>query len=196
MGWPIIDGWGKNYFARVFNDGSQKFRGVSESYIQEAVRTGRAFNINTDEITISADSAVIYVDWQDDESFWIDAIAVGFKDGSATDVQNIYTWRNPTGGTIVDDANTTGLIKSNRNHGSAKTISNDTLIYKPSGSGKTLSGGTKSAMFFQNDQGRLFATVDFLLEKNSSFGITIETDGAFSGAAYVALVGHKVEDFS
>lgn len=187
----IRDGTGSGAEAQVYSDNKLAARVVSSSENQDAVIDGRAFNINTGWISsIAADSALVYFYNGDDENFFVDAIAVGLKDGSATDVQGIYAVLNPTGGTLVGAATDCDMIE-NRKSGDGKAFSSSTLIYKATASGQTLTGGRDAALFAQNDQGRLYATVDFLIPKGQAFGIRLERLGAFSGDVYAAIIGHK-----
>jgi hypothetical protein len=151
----------------------------------------RAWNINTGWISsIAADSALLYFKNEDEEDFFIDAIAVGLKDGSATDVQGIYFVVQPTGGTLVGAATDCDMIE-NRKVGSGVSFSSNTLAYKATASGQTLTGGRDAALFAQNDQGRLFATVDFIVPKGQAIGLRVEVLGGFSGDMYAALIGHQ-----
>lgn len=187
----IRDGTGSRTEAKVYSDNKLAGRVVTSTENQDAVVDGRAFNINTGWISsVAADSALVYFYNGDDEDFFIDAIAVGLKDGSATDVQGIYAVLNPTGGTLVSAATDCDMIE-NRKSGDGKTFGSSTLIYKATASGQTLTGGRDAALFAQNDQGRLFATVDFLISKGQAFGIRLERLGAFSGDVYAAIIGHK-----
>jgi hypothetical protein len=187
----IIDGTGSSFLGKVYSDNRFATRAVTSTENQDAVVDGRAFNINTGWIsTIAADSALIYFLNEDEEDYFVDAIAVGLKDGSATDVQGLYFVVQPTGGTLVSAATDCDMIE-NRRIGDGKAFGSDTKIYKATASGQTLTGGRDSALFAQNDQGRLFATVDFLVPKGQACGIRIEVLGSFSGDMYAALIGHK-----
>lgn len=191
MGSTIVDGTGSGVQGQVYSDNKFATRSVTSSENQDAVVDGRAFNINTGWISsIAADSALLYFLNEDDEDYFVDAVAVGLKNGSATDVQGLYFVVNPTGGTLVGAATDCDMIE-NRRVGDGKTFGSDTKIYKATASGQTLTGGRDAALFAQNDQGRLFATVDFLLPKGQACGIRIERLGSFSGDMYAALIGHK-----
>lgn len=191
MGSSIIDGTGTSVLGKVYSDNKFATRSVTSTEQQDAVIDGRAWNINTGWIsTISADSALIYFLNEDNEEFFVDSIAVGLKNGSATDVQGLYFVSNPTGGTLVSAATNCDMIE-NRRMGDGKTFGSDTKIYKATASGQTLTGGRDSALFAQNDQGRLFASVDFVIPKGQACGIRIEVFGSFSGDMYAALIGHK-----
>ena len=189
----IEDGSGNGISAKVDSDQKIETRAVTSTETQFAVAEGRAWNINTGWISsISADSALIYFKNEEvnESDFFVDAIAVGLKDGSATDVQGIYFISNPAGGTLVDAATDCDMIQ-NRKVGSGESLGANTLAYKCTASGQTLTGGSDSALFAQNDQGRLFATVDFIIPKGKACGIRIEVLGSFSGDVYAALIGHK-----
>ena len=193
MSESIKDGTGSGSLAEVASDNRLQTRAVTKTETQNATKRGYAFNINTGWISsVAADSALIYLENQDDEDFFVDAIAVGLKNGSATDVQGIYAVKNPTGGTLVDAATDCDMIE-NRNFGSARVFDTATKTYKATASGQTLTGGSDFALFAQNDQGRLFATVDSVIPKGSSIGIRLEMLGSFSGDVYAALIGHQVE---
>lgn len=192
MSHSIIDGTGTGNHAKVYSDNRIAVRNVMSTESQDAAVDGRAWNFNTGWIsTIVADSALIYFKNEDTEGsdYFVDAIAVGLKDGSATDVQGIYFVSGPTGGTLVDAATDCNMIE-NRRIGSGKSLSSDTKIYKATASGQTLTGGSDAALFAQNDQGRLFATVDFIVPKGQACGVRVERLGSFSGDMYCAFIGH------
>jgi hypothetical protein len=191
MSSAIKDGSGNGYLAEVQSDQRLKTSTVSSTENQEAVADGRAYNINTGWISsISADSALVYLLNEDDEDYFIDAIAVGLKESSATEVQGIYLVVQPTAGTLVSAATDCDMIE-NRMVGSGKSFGSDTKAYKATASGQTLTGGRDSALFAQTDGGRLFATVDFIVPKGQAIGIRIEVLGSFSDDVYAAIIGHK-----
>lgn len=182
---------GNSYGVKVGSDFRLATRSVSATEIQDAVKTGRSYNINTGEISISADSALLYFKNNEDEDFFVDSIAIGLTDGSASDIQKVTVIRNPTAGTIVSGASAVA-INQNRNFGSSKTLANS-LAYKGA-SGNTITDGSDIALLFQTDNGRLFADVDFLLPKGSSIGVEIDVNlSSGSMGVYVALIGHLVE---
>ena len=144
MSEPIKDGVGTGTLMQVYSDNKGAVRSVSSNENQDAVVDGRAFNINTGWIgSISADSALLYFLNEDDEDYFIDAIAVGLKEDSATEVQGIYFVTQPTGGTLVGSATDCDMIE-NRRVGSGKTFGSDTKVYKATSSGQTLTGGGRS----------------------------------------------------
>lgn len=171
---------------------------VTESVIQKAVEDGNAYNINTGTIglTSATESAVLY--FKNDEApvngetgIRIDAIAIGIDDeGTTTGMSTITLMRNPTTGTIVDDATAVDM-NENRNFGSSNTLAS--LAYKGA-EGKTFTNGDAIAQFYQQPGTRGYYTVDFFLPKGSSIGVKIDTDT--SGGTtniYAALILHRVD---
>jgi len=187
----IMDGAGGRSKAQVYGDKKLATRTITSTETQDAVVDGRAYNINTGWIAgVSSNSALAYLYNGDDEDLFIDAIAVGLKNGSATDVQSIFLVSGPTGGTLVDAATDADMIV-NRKVGDGKTFSSASKIYKATAPGQTLTGGTDAALFAQNDQGRLFATVDFLLPKGQAIGLRMDVAGSFNADVYAAFIVHK-----
>lgn len=191
MSESIKDGTGKSYLAKVDSTNKLEVRSTTLTEIEESSIDGMAWNINTGWIsTISADSALLYFYNNDSEDFFIDAIAVGLKESSATEVQGVYIVANPTGGTLVSAATNCDMI-ANRRIGSNNTLDTNTLVYKATASGQTLTGGSDAALFAQTDGGRLYATVSFIVPKGKAIGIRIEVLGSFSDDVYAAIIGHK-----
>jgi hypothetical protein len=160
---------------------------------------GQAYNINTGWIGLTAatESAVLY--FKNDESpnngesgIAIDAVAIGIDDeGTTAGMSTVTIIRNPTAGTIVSGATAVDM-NANRNFGSSNTLSSTTLAYKGA-EGNTFTDGTDTAIFAVNPGTRMYATVDFILEKGSSIGIKIDTDTS-SGTTnvYAALILHRL----
>jgi hypothetical protein len=189
----IEDGTGEGFKARVDSDFKLETRSVTSTETQFAVSEERAWNINTGWIsTINADSGLLYFknEETDGADFFVDAIAVGLKSGSATQIQAVYFVANPTGGTLVDAATNCDMI-ANRYVGSGVALSSGTKAYKATAAGQTLTGGSDSALFAQGHNSRLFATVDFIIPKGQACGIRLEVLGSYSGDVYAALIGHK-----
>ena len=94
--------------------------------------------------------------------------------------------RNPTAGTIVDNA-TAVAINQNRNFGSNATLSAD--VYKGA-TGNTMTGGNDYLLLYQGLSSRLFATISTDLPRGSSIGIKIDpqTSSNTSLAVYAALI--------
>jgi hypothetical protein len=196
----IENGVGDSKKARVDSNNNLHTFSVDRTAIQAATRKGNSYNLNTGLIglTSATESAVLY--FKNDEapvngesSFVVDSIAIGIdNEGTTTGMSLITVIRNPTAGTIVDNA-TAVAMNANRNFGSSNTLSSTTLAYKGA-EGNTFTDGTDIAQFLQSPGTRGFYTLDFELTKGSSIGVKIDTDTS-SGTTnlYVALIGHRVD---
>jgi hypothetical protein len=161
-------------------------RSITQTETQLAVSDGRAWNINTGLISIAATTDLLYFKYTGTTGFWIDAIAIGQGNGATSDIGEIYTTKNPTGGTVISSAVAADVIE-NRNYGSNKTL--DATIYKGA-TGETLTGDSDTALFMMTEPGRLFASVDFYLPQGTSIGIRLNPNLS-SGTmnVYAAIIG-------
>jgi hypothetical protein len=83
-------------------------------------------------------------------------------------------------------------MNQNRNFGSSNTLASTTLAYKGA-EAATLTGGNNIAIFALNPGNRLYAPIDFILEKGSSLGIKIDTDTSVGTTnVYAALILHRL----
>ena len=170
---------------------------VTETERNQAVEGGNGYNINTGIIALtgSSDSAVLY--FKNDEStlngetdIVIDSVIIGINTRSATITEDPIATiiRNPTGGTIVSDANVVPM-KSNSNFGSSNSL--DSLIYSATGTGKTLTGGTDHAIVVCSNSRTPVPELYIDLPKGSSFGINIDLNTSGGANVYVAMVVHR-----
>ena len=189
MSEAIKDGTGNGFLCAVSNDNKLRTRAITETETEHSTELGNSYNINTGEISITADSAVLYFYNGEEQDIFIDAIAVGVTDGSASDIQKVKVIRNPTAGTIVSGAAVVAM-NSNSNFGSAKSLSNS-AAYKGA-SGSTFTDGTDHALIYMTDNGRLYANLPTLVPKGSAIGIEIDVSLS-SGAVtiYAALLCHE-----
>jgi hypothetical protein len=185
----IRDGVGSGNLARVDSANRIYTRSVIASQTQEAMRNGDAFNLNTGDIALSsADaSAIIYMKNNETRGFHITdfAIGIGVLPGP-TEIAKVVLIRNPTSGTIISNAVAVDM-NQNRNFGSAAVI--DATAYKGA-EGDTFTSGDDAAQFFVTGNGRLFASLDFVLPQGASIGITIDLNDSTGGLVYAALIGH------
>ena len=144
--------------------------------VQEAL-AGWAFSANTGTVTLTnaaTDNAVLYCKNSGATSlvFEVFVYLLGASTGG-TGSGNVTIIRNPTGGTIVSDAST--LTPINRNFGSSNVLTGD--FFKPSGSGKTLTGGTTIIeTLLPTPTGRITISVGaFIVPPGSSLGINYTT---------------------
>jgi hypothetical protein len=195
----IENGVGNANKARVDANNQLHVFAVTENEQNSAAEHGYLYNINTGIIALTgtSDSAVLY--FKNTESpldgeanFIITTIIFGLYGRSATvtDSATATLIRNPTGGTIVDDAVACDMI-SNSNFGSSNTL--DSLVYKASATGKTLTGGTDHAKILLTEGRTSAPELNIDLAKGSSLGVNIDLNTSGGADVYVALVGYRKE---
>lgn len=164
---------------------------ITESEQQAAVQAGRAFNLNTGKITLTADAdhAIMYFKNNEDADFVITLVAIGVNSaGTTSDVSEITIVRNPTGGDIISDA-TAVAMNQNRNFGKTETLE-DSLVYKGK-SGGTMTGGNDLGLLFTAEGSRLSAGIDLEIPKGSSIGIKLDPNySSGTVTVYAAIVGY------
>ena len=156
---------------------------------------GLSYNINTGLISLTNSTAtpILYFENHEDHDVVIEALAVGFDDlGTHTGTPVIRMIRNPTSIDFSTDVD----MKQNRNFSSTKQLKDATLAYKGA-VGDTVTGGDEIAMFFQQEGGRLFASIDFVIGVGNSLCITV--DAQVTGGTcqvYGALIIYLHEDIN
>lgn len=164
----IKDGTGSGYHAKVSANNRLNTDGVVESFLRDIsnemeqsyyVATGF-----TDLTTTGNDNAILYFKYTGKEKISIYNIRTC---GTAT--QQWILLKNPTAGTIIDDADpATG---TNLHLVSANTLT--ATIYRASGDGKTFTDGTAMAQWI-NGTGHSIAELDgsLIISQNESIGLT------------------------
>lgn len=192
MSEQIIDGTGSGFRVKVDKNNDLHTFSITESEAAAAANKGRGYNLNTGTIALTGtgESAVMYFENDENTDFVITAIAIGLGTRSATitDAAVITLYKSNTGGTIISDANIVE-INSNTNFGSSNVLSSSSLVYSASATGKTLTGGTKHAIFYMTGT-RLFAGLDIEMPKGSNLGITIDLNTSGGANVYAALIGY------
>lgn len=192
MSFTIIeDGSGSGKKAKVDVNNRLNVNGITLTEYELAALEGRAFNANTKLLALTNDTehAVFYLKNNELTPVSIQGwfIAISSVTGTPSSTPLAQVWFNPTGGTIVSDANAIPVV--NRDAGSAKTFSFD--CYK-GGDGKTLTGyDAEPVLFqFQNGGGRSFGNVNLVIPPGSSVGITINLNTTGGGAnIYTGFTG-------
>ncbi len=187
----IKDGTGTGNLAKVDANNRLHVQSVVVGDASEANLQGDAYNINTGEITLTDanETPVLYLKNNETKDLIVSAIAIGLgpSTGGSGGIPKISVERNPTAGTIVDNASAVS-INSNRNYGSSKTLTSD--AYKGA-TGNTMTNGTDHLLFYQSAGGRLYATIDEVLPNGKSIGITITPQsGNTSMTVYAAIICH------
>jgi len=168
----IKDGSGKNFLAKV-NSQQQLFtRAVSETEAEDANEAGKAYNVNTGNITLTnaVDTPILYLKNNEEEDLVITTVVVGTKistNGTSTDVPEITFVRNPTAGTIIDNTNDVD-INSNRNYGSPNTLT--AKAYKGA-TGETITNGDDHIFVYGSATGRTALSINEVLPQGTSIAI-------------------------
>lgn len=188
----LQDGTGSGNLQQVNGKNEAVVFSVMETESINASEAGLSYNINTGDISSisSGDSTLIYFKNDEEEDIVLEAFAVGLRGfTSLTDMAVVTMIRNPTGGDLLSDT-TAVAMNQNRNFGSSDTLSSTSVAYKGKNSG-TVTGGTDIAQFYMGNNSRLFAGINFVLQRGSSVAIKVVGDGASAGTAYCALIIYK-----
>jgi len=164
---------------------------ISESEAQAATEVGDAYNINTGEITLttSTTSAILYFKNDEEQDVIVESIALGFRNTTCTDTNlACYVVRNPSTGTIIDDASTVAM-NQNRNFGSSKTLRTTTLAYKASAQSKTFTNGDDIILIDAKKDDRTFVDISLEIPRGSSIGIRVDS-ASLATTVYAALILH------
>ena len=191
----INDGAGKGFIAQV----SANQRLATDSIIitgeDDAIRRGEGWQIASTPVsfTSATASAILYVKNNGSLDLVLDraVLILGTATGAATGADwTFQTLRNPTAGTIIDNALAAGV--SNSNHGSSITPQADT--YKGV-QGDTLTDGTGAALPIQQSENRTVFPLGRRLPTGTSIGWKL-TPPTSTTAATAVLVAHFYDDTS
>ena len=189
----LEDGTGGGSDARIDKNNRLHVRALIESEAEGATDIGDSYNVNTGLISsVDSASALLYIKNNEDQTVVVTAIAMGIGSGTPTNPAVLTVVRNPTAGTIIDNAVVADL-NQNRNFGSNQSLAAD--IYKGV-NGDTFTNGDDFALFFQTHNGRLFAGFELEMTKGDSLGLVLDPQirlGSGSVVTYMALILHLKE---
>ena len=191
MGQELISGAGNKIPAFVNNNGRLLSSAIVTSENLQATKLGDSYNINTKYITLTdaAQTPLLYIKNNETQDLHIVTIVIGTRKATSGDDTgfDILIERNPTAGTIVSSPVAVS-INSNRNYGSAKTLTVDAYA---GATGKTMTGGTEHVFVYQSANGRVAIPIDEVLPKGSSIGVSFTSEtGNSSQKVYVAVICH------
>ena len=187
----IEDGTGSGYKQKVDEYNRAHTRSVTFTEQHDSNERGNAYNINSGTVTLTTanDSAILYVKNNETTDLHITDLIVGLgpSTGGTGGIPVITIYRNPTGGTIVSGA-TAASINSNRNFGSANSITVD--AYKGDGTALTLTGGEDHITSYQTTSGRaVFTDIDLILPPGTSIGVLVNPQASNTSMnTYAAIV--------
>ena len=195
MGFEIKDGTGTGNVARVDSENKLAVRAVQETEFEKAVLGGRAFNINTEFLTITTDTehALLYLKNNEDRPLIVAAWFIGTDAGTnGANLGLVRTYYNPTGGTIISGG--TNLTPVNRNAGNSRTLVAD---IKAGGQGFTFTGQDTPAVLYQTQtvSSRVFGNVFLVLPKGSSLVATYDPNGAETINIYTGFQVYVESEF-
>jgi hypothetical protein len=173
MGFQIQDGTGTNYKLKVDEKNRLRTFSITETESANASIFGDSYNVNTGIINLTSanKSAVFYVKNNGDDDLIIDTLfyLIGNSTSGTGDVL-ISVLRNPTTGTIIDNAVDMEMAGVNRNFGSSKTLTAD--FYKGD-EGNTFTNGVKviESIFNQSPTRSAISVGALVIPKGSSIGV-------------------------
>ena len=179
-------------WAKVGTDNRLWTKSLSFTEYENASLEGKAFNVNTGLITLTGtgENACIYIKNNRSEDLFLEGFFTGVatRSGTVSDSAVVKVYRNPTGGTIVDDQSAVTLV--NRNTGSNETFT-DVIAYKASASGKTLTGQDSEPVLLhiQGSNSRVFGNVFLAVPRGGSVGVTIDLNTDGSSLIYTGFTG-------
>lgn len=187
----IQDGTGKGYFARIDDENRLFVRAVSDTTIIHESGQGNAWNINTQNVSVSAagENALLYFknNATNDAVITNVFIGIGTGTGTATDNALIRCYTNPTGGTLISGGGAVTVV--NRRIGSGRTF-NYTVLSGSSGS--TITGQAATPVLYQTQtaSSRVAGDVNLTLPKGQSIALTVDLKG-ISANVYFGLAGYE-----
>ena len=200
MSLRIGDGGGKNGDMRTSVDQRGLVQSVMRTESQEANAKGQGVNINTDDVTISAETVLLYVKNTrstkisgEDQIFRVTNLAVQFRNGSSP----VFAGRGKfsvdfdgDGGTVISSNNVVP-IKSNQNPGSTETFVDLTALV--GASGETVTNVSQQGHFdIDGAEGaRVMGDFDWVLPQGKAISVKIDPNLS-SGTldVYVNLAGY------
>lgn len=169
----IQDGTGTGDRLRVTSFNRLLAQSVTITEEDDAIQRGEGYQIASGPVsfTSSTASSILYTKNDDDRDFVIDrcVLILGSAVGAGTtDDWTFQVLRNPTAGTLIDNAVTAGI--SNSNHGSANIPAG--LNYKGV-QGDTLTDGTGAAQPIKQSIDRIILPLGRRLPKGTSIGFKL-----------------------
>lgn len=192
MSTQIQDGTGSKRKLKVTSANRALVQSVVISEEDEAIIRGEGYQIvsGTQSFTGSTETGVLYIKNNDDRDFVLDRAVLILGSTNGTGDWTFQTLRNPTAGTIVDNALAAGI--SNSNHGSAKQPR--ALSYRGV-EGDTMTDGTGAPLPIQQTQNRTVFPLGRRLPTNTSIGWKL-TPPSGNTSTKAVLVTHFYYDLS
>lgn len=188
MATTIQDGTGTKFKVRVDSDNRLLTKTINETEFDHATSKGEAYNINTEFLTITAntETPLLYLKSNEDRDLVISAWFIGTDadSGTATRLNLLRVYTNPTSGSIITSGS--NITSVNRLIGSSNQLDADV---KKGGEGFTVSGFTSTPILYQTqpNKSRAFGTVQLVLKKGSSLVVTYQHYGLTQNDIYTGF---------
>lgn len=189
----ITDGTGAGKAAAVDSSNHLHVQALVIDDAREANFHEDAYNINSSLVVLTnaSESGILYLKNNEDRDLLIDGIVTILgpsANGATTDTCRIRIYKNPTAGTLISTATTSGVINSNRNYGSSKTLTADVFV---GAQGETITDGTVHIESLVNPGSRVFFGIDEVLDKGASIAVSYEPpDSNTSMKCMAAIICH------
>lgn len=180
--------------ATVDPQGRLQVASTSLTRYEQAARDGRAFNVNTEQLTVDGggEYGIVYLKNLGEKDLEIQSwfFSVDNLTGTTTGTPVFKAYFNPTGGTLVSGG--TEITRVNRNGGASESFTDITAL-KAATSTATVTGVADPVLLQTQGSGRAFGNIFLTLPKNASIAVTVDlkTDG--SALLYAGFVAYFAE---
>lgn len=124
MSYIIADGTGGGFKAKVGADNRLAVDAITESIEEKSVTEGNGYNVATNRIILTStnESALFYIENEEEQDLIVTSLFINTSNsvGTLTNQPIVKIYRNPSAGTIIDNAQS--VTPLNSNFGSAKTL--------------------------------------------------------------------------
>lgn len=191
----IEDGTGTGKRLEINKLNRAKADAVTFDREDDAIAVGAGYQITSGQITFTTSgttSAILYFKNDEDVDCVLDRVVLMTGTGDTSGDWYHRIVRNPTGGTIIDNAVKAGI--SNSNHGSANLLNgNGEDIFKGV-EGDTITGGTGVPLPVHATSNRIVFPIGRRIPKGSSFAIELTCPTINSGSIIAVSVAHVFLD--
>lgn len=183
----ILDGTGDGYYAKVDSNNNLKTVAITTSEIHDAVHRGKTWNVGTGFLTLTGNataSGLLYIKNTGTKDLFVDLyVFLTRASASGSGDMLVEILRNPTGGTVVDDA--IDMAPINMNFGSASVP--QARMYS-GGEAKTLTGEDGILRSLSSASNRLLLGILTLLPQGSSMGLRVTSPSGNTSMDIEAVV--------
>ena len=194
MSTTINDGTGTGDKLKINEQNRLEADSVTFDREDDAVSLGNGYQITSTPVTFSAGgtlSGVLYFKNREDTDVVVDRIVLMIGTGDLVGDWSYRLVRNPTGGTLLDNAVAAGI--SNSNHGSANILNAGQDIYRGV-EGDTVTGGAGAPLPVHQTSNRIVFPVGRRIPKGGSFAVMLGAPTINSGTCTGIVVAHVYID--